>query len=69
MWSSRSIIVSLITFVSVACVRSRIGYANRDIAIPTGPEGLGQVAGAVLDRIVKIQKGLTDSPWSVRADI
>lgn len=48
-------------------VLCRIGYDNRDIHIPTGPEGLGQVTKAVLDRIVLIQKGLTDSPWSVIA--
>lgn len=52
------------SFVFVLC---RIGYDNRDIHIPTGPEGLGQVTKAVLDRIVLIQKGLTDSPWSVIA--
>ncbi|KAL7416797.1 putative branched-chain-amino-acid aminotransferase 2 [Mrakia frigida] len=43
----------------------RIGYEGKDIHIPTGPKGLGVVAGAVLDQIVGIQMGKIESPWSV----
>lgn len=43
----------------------RIGYEGKDVIVPTGPKGLGEVAGAVLDQIVGIQMGKIESPWSV----
>ncbi|WWD18768.1 branched-chain amino acid aminotransferase [Kwoniella shandongensis] len=45
----------------------KIGYEGRDIAIPTGPEGLGPIAKGILDRLVAIQTGEIDHPWSVIA--
>ncbi|CDZ98398.1 branched-chain-amino-acid aminotransferase [Phaffia rhodozyma] len=45
-----------------------IGYEGKDISVPTGPEGLGQVAKSVLNKIVAIQMGKEPhKDWSVIA--
>ncbi|KAJ9113929.1 hypothetical protein QFC19_000124 [Naganishia cerealis] len=44
-----------------------IGYEGTDIAIPAGPEGLGPIAKAMLDRIQGIQTGKIEHEWSVIA--
>lgn len=46
----------------------RIGYEERDIIVPTGPDGMGQIAKAVLNRIVGIQTGVIPHEWSVVAN-
>ncbi|WVQ96260.1 branched-chain amino acid aminotransferase [Kwoniella sp. CBS 9459] len=46
----------------------KIGYEGRDIEIPTGPEGLGAIAKGILDRIIAIQTGEIEHPWSVVAN-
>ncbi|WWC62927.1 branched-chain amino acid aminotransferase [Kwoniella dejecticola CBS 10117] len=46
----------------------KIGYEGRDIQIPTGPEGLGNIAKGLLDRIIAIQTGEIEHPWSVIAN-
>lgn len=46
----------------------RIGYEGRDIVIPTGPEGLGDIAKGVLDTMVGIQTGQIEHDWSVIAN-
>ncbi|WVR06627.1 branched-chain amino acid aminotransferase [Kwoniella sp. DSM 27419] len=46
----------------------KIGYEGRDIHIPTGPEGLGNIAKGILDRILAIQTGEIEHPWSVVAN-
>jgi branched-chain amino acid aminotransferase len=46
----------------------RIGYEGRDIVIPTGPEGLGDIAKGVLDTMVAIQTGEIEHEWSVIAN-
>jgi branched-chain amino acid aminotransferase len=46
----------------------RIGYQGRDISIPTGPEGLGQIAKGMLDRVQAIQTGEFEHEWSVVAN-
>lgn len=46
----------------------KIGYEGRDIIIPTGPEGLGNIAKGILDRITAIQTGEIEHPWSVIAN-
>jgi branched-chain amino acid aminotransferase len=46
----------------------RIGYEGRDIVIPTGPEGLGEISKAMLDRIVGIQTGEIEHEWSIVAN-
>lgn len=44
-----------------------IGYEGDDIPIPVGPDGLGDVARAMLERIQGIQTGKIESEWSVIA--
>ncbi|KAJ9109802.1 hypothetical protein QFC20_003218 [Naganishia adeliensis] len=44
-----------------------IGYKGEDIPIPAGPEGLGPIAKAMLDRIQGIQTGKIEHEWSVVA--
>lgn len=44
-----------------------IGYEGEDIPIPAGPEGLGPIAKAMLDRIQGIQTGKIEHEWSVVA--
>lgn len=46
----------------------RIGYEGRDIAIPTGSDGLGDISRAMLDQIVGIQTGEIEHEWSVIAN-
>ena len=46
----------------------RIGYAGRDIIIPTGAGGSGAIAKGVLDTMVAIQTGEIEHPWSVIAN-
>lgn len=44
----------------------RVGYQGRDITIPTGQGGAGDVAKAMLKEIDAIQKGeRANHPWSV----
>lgn len=47
--------------------RLSIGYKGDDIPIPVGPDGLGDVARAMLERIQGIQTGKIESEWSVIA--
>ncbi|KAJ9101835.1 hypothetical protein QFC21_003175 [Naganishia friedmannii] len=44
-----------------------IGYEGTDIPIPAGPEGLGPIAKAMLDRIQGIQTGRIEHEWSIVA--
>jgi branched-chain amino acid aminotransferase len=46
----------------------RIGYEGRDISIPTGSDGLGDISRAMLDQIVGIQTGEIEHEWSVIAN-
>lgn len=47
----------------------RVGYKGRDIIIPTGEGGAGDVAKAMLREIDAIQRGdRKDHPWSVLVD-
>ncbi|WRT68092.1 branched-chain amino acid aminotransferase [Kwoniella shivajii] len=46
----------------------KIGYQDRDIIIPTGTDGLGDIAKGLLGRITAIQTGEIDHPWSVIAN-
>ncbi|GFZ50541.1 Branched-chain-amino-acid aminotransferase [Saitozyma sp. JCM 24511] len=46
----------------------KIGYEGRDIAIPTGSDGLGDISRAMLDQIVGIQTGEIEHEWSVIAN-
>ncbi|KAH0445913.1 hypothetical protein IEQ34_025257 [Dendrobium chrysotoxum] len=43
----------------------RIGFQGQDIDIPVGPEGIGKVAKAMLNRMNDIQLGRIEHPWSV----
>ncbi|EJD55497.1 branched-chain amino acid aminotransferase II [Auricularia subglabra TFB-10046 SS5] len=43
----------------------RIGYQGEDIAIPTGPDGVGPLAGPILAEIQGRQRGEVPSDWSV----
>lgn len=43
----------------------RVGYKGRDIHIPTGPQGAGPMALAMLKEIDLIQRGGKEHPWSV----
>lgn len=43
----------------------RISYMGKDLAIPTGPGGIGHVAKVMSDRILAIQYGEVESDWSV----
>ncbi|ORX37110.1 putative branched-chain-amino-acid aminotransferase 2 [Kockovaella imperatae] len=45
----------------------RIGFQGKDIPIPVGPDGMGPIAKAVLDRVVGIQTGEFEHEWSVIA--
>lgn len=49
-------------------IDGRIGYQDRDIHMPTGPEGMGPIAKAMYDTIVGIQTGAIESEWSVIAN-
>lgn len=55
------------TAVVVAPV-DRIGFQGRDIHIPTGTEGIGAIAKAMLTKITDIQLGRIEHPWSVCVD-
>lgn len=46
----------------------KIGYEGRDIIIPTGSDGMGDIAKGILDRITAIQTGEIEHPWSVVAN-
>jgi branched-chain amino acid aminotransferase len=54
------VLISTYPFVS-------IGYQGKDIPIPTGADGLGGIARAMLERIQGIQTGKIESDWSVIA--
>lgn len=43
----------------------RVGYKGRDIMVPTGKGGAGDVAQAMLKEIDAIQRGEKEHPWSV----
>lgn len=43
----------------------RVGYKGRDIMIPTGEGGAGEVAKAMLAEIDLIQRGGKEHPWSI----
>ncbi|KAI0082212.1 branched-chain amino acid aminotransferase II [Panus rudis PR-1116 ss-1] len=44
---------------------NRIGYLGEDIAIPTGPDGMGPISRPIWKHLVGIQVGDIPSPWSV----
>ena len=46
----------------------RVGYRGTDIHIPTGEQGAGPIAKAMLDRITDIQLGRVEHEWSVLVD-
>lgn len=46
----------------------RVGFMGRDIHIPSGEDGAGNVAKAMLKTITDIQLGRMDHPWSVLVD-
>jgi branched-chain amino acid aminotransferase len=43
----------------------RIGYMGEDILVPTGQNGVGEIAEKFLQQIVGRQKGAIPSEWSV----
>ncbi|KZT06788.1 branched-chain amino acid aminotransferase II [Laetiporus sulphureus 93-53] len=43
----------------------RIGYVGEDIHIPTGSDGMGPVSRPIWQRLVDIQTGKVEHPWSV----
>jgi branched-chain amino acid aminotransferase len=46
----------------------RIGFNGKDIFIPAGKDGAGDIAKAMLKTISDIQLGKVDHPWSVLVD-
>lgn len=46
----------------------RIGYQGKDIHIPAGKDGAGDIAKAMLKTISDIQLGKLEHPWSVLVD-
>ncbi|CAD6563612.1 MAG: hypothetical protein TREMPRED_000012 [Tremellales sp. Tagirdzhanova-0007] len=53
---------------AVVSAIDKIGYEKGDIAIPTGPEGMGQITKGMLDRLTGIQTGEIEHEWSVIAN-
>ncbi|KDQ19839.1 hypothetical protein BOTBODRAFT_27261 [Botryobasidium botryosum FD-172 SS1] len=50
---------------AVVCSVKNIGYNGEDIAVPTGPDGLGPITKSILDEITGRQLGIIPSDWSV----
>jgi branched-chain amino acid aminotransferase len=46
----------------------RVGYMGRDIHIPAGKDGAGDIAKAMLKTMTDIQLGKVEHPWSVLVD-
>ncbi|KAH9935609.1 branched-chain amino acid aminotransferase II [Fomitopsis serialis] len=44
---------------------NRIRYLDEDVHIPTGPDGMGPVSKSLWQRLVAIQTGAIEHPWSV----
>jgi branched-chain amino acid aminotransferase len=55
------------TAAVVAPVES-VGVDGRNVNVPVGEDGLGDVARSALQEIVRRQMGEVESAWSVRVD-
>lgn len=52
---------------AIVCSVDRIGYEGKDISIPVGSQGLGDIAAVVQREILGRQTGVIPSDWSVVA--
>ncbi len=53
---------------AIVCPVSKIGYEGKDLVLPVHDEGVGPVSKALWERIVDIQEGKIESPWTVLCD-